>query len=148
MPPTWPSSAAGERETDGEAATRARLALQREGAAVGEHDGAGDGEAESGPAGLPRARGIQAHEGLEDARLVGAGDPDAGVLHHEQCVALAARQRQLDLAAGGGGGRSSWAASAGNRRISVKAAARRASMPFSVSARRSSSSPVPRSAMR
>jgi hypothetical protein len=46
------------------------------------------------------------------------------------------------------GERSSWAASAEKRRISVKVFSSRASIPFSVSARRSSSSPVPRSAMR
>ena len=62
---------------------------------MGEDDGSGDGEPEPGAARLPRAGGVQAHEGLEDPLGVGGGDADAGVLDREDGLTVGRPEREI-----------------------------------------------------
>src|SRR5262245_43361347 len=67
-------SGRGQRETDREAAAGARLGLDGERSAMGDHDGARDRQPEAGPAGIATAGRVETHEGLEDARGIGGID--------------------------------------------------------------------------
>src|SRR5262245_57291448 len=73
----------GGRRGQAEAHRRplARLALDRQLAAVGDHQVLDDGEAETGTAQLTRASLVYPVEALGDAGQVGPGDTDTGVGH-------------------------------------------------------------------
>ncbi len=59
------------------------FAFGADGAAVGEHDVFGDGEAEAGASGFAGAGFVDAIEALEEARKVLGGDAGAEILHEE-----------------------------------------------------------------
>ena len=63
-----------EEQAHDEARAGAGRAVHRERAPVRGHDGAGDGEAEAGAAGVAGAAHVETDEGLEDPLDVGRGD--------------------------------------------------------------------------
>src|SRR5260370_36281916 len=73
--------AGGVEDGDGEVELRAAadFAFDPDAAAMHFDDVLGDGEAQAGAAELAGARGVDAIEALEDARLVGGGDANAGI---------------------------------------------------------------------
>src|SRR5262245_24182242 len=77
--PTWdvvsdPRGLKGQ--ADHEAAPRSRRRLEGQAPAVGEHNGPGDGEPETGTPRLPGPGGVEADEWLEDPLRVGGRDAD------------------------------------------------------------------------
>src|SRR5437899_7700009 len=90
----------GERETDDEARAGAWRALDVQHPAVGDDDRPGDGESETRAALNAGPRVVEPDERLEDPLELRRVDPRAGVLHGELRAAVAARERQLELAAG------------------------------------------------
>ena len=84
----------GEGEQEGAAVVE--FAFGADGAAVGEHDVFGDGEAEAGATGFAGAGFIDAIEAFEKARQMLGGDAGAEILHIKF-------DSEFDTAAGGAG---------------------------------------------
>src|SRR5260221_9625393 len=74
-------SGGGQSEEKGGAV--AKIAFGADGAAVGQHDVLGDGEAEAGAAGFAGAGFVDAIETFEEARQVLGGDTGAKILNIE-----------------------------------------------------------------
>src|SRR6266849_5409492 len=93
--------AAGVEDGDGEMelGAAADFAFDPDAAAVHFDDVLGDGEAEAGAAEFAGARGVDAVEALEDARLVGGGDADAGIGDGEDDFGVAGFGADGDFAA-------------------------------------------------
>src|SRR6266849_5715374 len=93
--------AGGVEDGDGEVELRAAadFAFDPDAAAMHFDDVLGDGEAEAGAAELAGARGVDAIEALEDARLVGGGDADAGIGDGEDDFGVAGFGADRNLAA-------------------------------------------------
>src|SRR5712691_1687414 len=94
-------AAGGVEDGDGEMelGAAADFAFDPDAAAVHFDDVLGDGEAQAGAAELAGARSVDAIEALEDARLVGGGDADAGIGDGEDDFGAAGFGADRDLAA-------------------------------------------------
>src|SRR6266849_4249419 len=93
--------AGGVEDGDGEVELRAAadFAFDPDAAAMHFDDVLGDGEAQAGAAELAGARSVDAIEALEDARLVGGGDANAGIGDGEDDFGAAGLGADRDLAA-------------------------------------------------
>src|SRR5262249_56293589 len=92
-------SLSGAWQANREAATSPGSRCERQGPAVGDHDGPGDRETEAGALRLPRPAAIEAHERLEHALQVGWPDARPAVLDRELHPAVAGASGHLDLPA-------------------------------------------------
>src|SRR5580704_4529360 len=99
-PPSPHLNRLGRRKSEQKRASMREFAFGADGAAVGEHDVLGDGEAEAGSSGFAGAGLIDTIKPLKQARKMFRGDAGAEILHEKlHCVRSRARP-QHDSSAG------------------------------------------------